>query len=236
MVPWLSEGSPAFPTSEQALDHPPGLLAAGGELSPDWLIHAYSLGIFPWYSEDQPILWWSPTPRTVFFPDKLHISKSLKKAIKKMDYQVSMDLAFSQVVYQCAATRADKEGTWITEDIFSAYEVLHDKGHAHSIEIWHERELVGGLYGVSLGKVFFGESMFSIRSNSSKIALAYLAKQLAEWNFAIIDCQVYNDHLASLGAILVDRAMFGEYLTQNATNINKHLPLFKPQFLGPYFD
>jgi leucyl/phenylalanyl-tRNA---protein transferase len=207
-IPWLDSSETALPDSDLALSEPNGLLAAGGELSPERLIEAYSNGIFPWFEEGQPILWWSPDPRMVLFPEELHISKSLAKTLNQSPYEVTMDRAFSQVIACCAQPRGDSPGTWITDEMQAAYSELFSLGHAHSVEVWHGAKLVGGLYGVAIGQVFFGESMFSFERNTSKIALANLVKQLRRWNYKLIDCQVSSKHLQSLGAREISRAQF----------------------------
>ncbi|MEJ5301599.1 MAG: leucyl/phenylalanyl-tRNA--protein transferase [Thermodesulforhabdaceae bacterium] len=209
-----------FPHPDYA--DPDGLLALGGDLSPRRLILAYSWGIFPWYSKGEPILWWSPDPRLVIFPEKIKISKSLKRVIKKGVFRVSMDEAFSQVVRSCAETRLQKGiGTWITPEMVEAYEKLHNLGYAHSVETWYGDELVGGLYGVSLGLAFFGESMFSRMADASKIALVFLAKTLQLWGFKIIDCQVTTDHLIRMGAEEIPRRTFLEILRQIVSHPHK---------------
>lgn len=223
-LPWLDPNKLAFPHTSTALQSPNGLLAAGGQLSPEWLIHAYTRGIFPWFSEGEPILWWSPSPRTVIYPDQLHISKSLAKAIRKTSFKVTFNTAFTLVVEACAQDRPNQPdaGTWITEDIIEAYSALHERGHAHSVEVWDEDELVGGIYGIALGRVFFGESMFSIRNNSSKIALFHLVEQLKEWHYIAIDCQVHNNHLESLGAVEIPRIEFESIIEQHVINAPCH--------------
>lgn len=198
----------AFPPVEQALREPNGLLAAGGDLQPPRLLDAYRHGIFPWFSAGDPILWWSPDPRMVLFPDEFKISKSLRRTLRNADYRVTVDTAFEQVMRACAAPRDGQDGTWIQEEIIAAYVRLHHMGLAHSIETWMEGRLVGGLYGVSLGRMFYGESMFSLRSDASKIALAHLVLQLRRWNFGMIDCQMNTRHLASLGAREIPRTEF----------------------------
>jgi len=203
---WLEPHSPpeAFPRVEQALDEPNGLLAVGGDLKPERLLAAYRRGIFPWYSRGQPILWWSPDPRTVLFPDALHVSRSLRKRLRQGRYALSVDTAFAQVIKGCAAPRARQPGTWITPEMELAYCRLHALGRARSIECWAAGELVGGLYGVALGRVFFGESMFSRRSDASKVALAHLCTL----GYALIDCQLPSAHLARLGAVTLPRRRF----------------------------
>lgn len=211
-VIWLEPEVIEFPPVEQALEDPDGLLAAGGELSVPWLVHAYRQGIFPWYEEGQPILWWSPNPRMVLFPKELRVSRSLAKLLRKEHFQVTFDTSFDEVIQACAGSRADAAGTWITEDMQAAYGNLFDVGIAHSVEVWEDNQLVGGLYGIAQGKVFFGESMFSKTSNASKVGFAYLVKQLAIWGFELVDCQVSSEHLISLGAVEISRKQFGAYL------------------------
>ena len=202
----------SFPPVENALSEPNGLLAVGGDLSPQRLLEAYSRGIFPWFYEDDPILWWSPDPRMVLFPDELKISRSLRKTLKKDHYQIRTDCSFTQVMHACAAPRKGQAGTWIHPQMVVAYTILHEMGLAHSIETWMDGVLVGGLYGVSLGKVFFGESMFSLVPDASKIAFVHLVKQLQCWEYGLIDCQVKTGHLASLGAREISRVEFGQKL------------------------
>jgi leucyl/phenylalanyl-tRNA--protein transferase len=197
-----------FPPVELALTNPNGLLAAGGDLSPERLLDAYQHGIFPWFNENDPILWWSPSPRMVLFPNEFKISHSLLKILRKGAYEIRFDTAFEQVMRNCAAPRKEQAGTWILEDIINAYCELHRMGYAHSVETWIDGELAGGLYGISLGKMFYGESMFSRKTNASKIALAHLSKQLEYWDFGLIDCQMNTSHLASLGAREIPREEF----------------------------
>ena len=223
-LPWLDSPSASFPDISLALADPNGLLAAGGYLSPARLLKAYSSGIFPWFEEGQPILWWSPDPRMVLFPEDLRISKSLQKVLNKCAYRVSMDSAFSEVMSGCAEPRGAHPGTWITDAMHSAYLSLFEMGHAHSVEVWREDTLVGGLYGVSLGQVFFGESMFSAESNTSKIALVNLVKQLQQWNYKIIDCQVSSEHLESLGALEMSREAFSQSLQDLLTKPGQPAP------------
>lgn len=201
-----------FPHPDRALTEPDGLLAAGGNLTPRRLLRAYRMGIFPWYSADQPILWWSPDPRLVLLPECLKVSRSLRKTLRKGLFSITADTAFEQVVAACAGPRQGEPGTWITSEMFRAYCRLHRLGHAHSIETWQQGELVGGLYGVSLGRVFYGESMFSWISDASKIALVALAAQLQRWEFAVIDCQVTTAHLLSMGAVDIPRSSFLQLL------------------------
>jgi leucyl/phenylalanyl-tRNA--protein transferase len=204
-----------FPPVELA--SPEGLLAIGGDLAAARLLEAYRHGIFPWYSEGQPIMWWSPDPRALLYPEKIKISRSLLKLIRQKKFSVSFDRAFADVVQACSEPREQQteEGTWITSAMMQAYLKLHEMGYAHSVEVWHENKLVGGLYGISLGHAFFGESMFSHMSNTSKIALATLAKQLKKWQFHFIDCQLPSDHLSSLGVISVSRDQFLKQLTSS---------------------
>jgi leucyl/phenylalanyl-tRNA---protein transferase len=191
-----------------------GLLAVGGDLSPQRLLLAYGLGIFPWFSPGDPILWWSPDPRLILFPDKIRVSRSLKKIIRRDRFRVSLDTAFEDVMAACAASRrGDRgEGTWITRDMIQAYGQLHKAGFAHSIEVWHRGELAGGLYGIALGKCFFGESMFTRVSDASKVALVELGKHLVRHGFAFIDCQVVTGHLVRMGAHTVSRNTFLQLL------------------------
>lgn len=207
MIPWLT-GRPEFPPVERALSDPDGLLAAGGELSPEWLLAAYRRGIFPWYTPDQPILWWSPDPRLILRPEKFHVGRSLRKTLRQNRFEVRFDTAFGAVIAACAAPREPAGGTWITPAIMAAYTRLHELGYAHSVESWADGALVGGLYGVAVGRAFFGESMFSRRSDASKVALAHLASYLRERNFAVIDCQMTTAHLCSLGAEEISRRDF----------------------------
>lgn len=209
---WLRPDSLDFPPVEQAFDDPPGLLAAGGDLRPERLLAAYARGIFPWYDDDSPILWWSPDPRMVLRPADIHVSRSLAKLIRQNRFRITMDTAFSDVIGHCAGLRADREGTWITLEMQAAYIALHRLGHAHSVEVWQDRRLVGGLYGIAMGKLFFGESMFSLAPSTSKIAFVALARQLQDWEFALIDCQMPTDHLQSLGASEMTRAEFQHVL------------------------
>jgi leucyl/phenylalanyl-tRNA--protein transferase len=213
-IHWLDQNTGAFPHYQYALEEPNGLLAAGGDLSPERLISAYRLGIFPWYNPGEPILWWTPDPRSVIYPKQFKANRSLRKAIKKSEFKITIDTCFEQVIDQCAQPRRDDEGTWINPDIDAAYTLLNKMGVAHSVEAWHEGKLVGGLYGVSIGKVFFGESMFSHMDNASKVAFAFLCEQLTLWDFDLIDCQVHNPYLESLGAIEIPREKFLMQLNQ----------------------
>lgn len=197
-----------FPHPDTALDDPDGLLAVGGSLTARRLMAAYRAGIFPWYTQGQPVLWWSPNPRAVLFPDRIKVSRSLRKTLRRGRFRVTMDRAFQQVIRACAAARGEREGTWITPAMAAAYTHLHVSGHAHSVEVWQDDQLVGGLYGVALGRAFFGESMFSRVSDASKVALVHLAGQLCRWGYGLIDCQVESAHLASLGAESIPRRDF----------------------------
>ena len=199
MIPLLGPND-AFPPVDRALDEPNGLLAAGGGLTINRLIMAYARGIFPWFSDGDPVLWWCPDPRMVLRVDRVHISRSLRRRLRQRQYEVSADRAFSDVLRACAAPRHDDAGTWLVPSMMRAYERLFREGLAHSIEVWVDGELAGGLYGVALGRMFFGESMFTRRTDGSKIAIACLAAQLARWKFPLIDCQMRTAHLASLGA------------------------------------
>ena len=215
MLPWLASGkSPHFPDTYLALEDPNGLLAAGGELSPEWLKKAYSSGIFPWFSEGDPILWWSPTPRCVLYPERFHLSRSMRKTLRKLDYEIHVDKHFESVMRRCAAPRADEAGTWISEQMISAYTALHRQGIAHSVEVHIDNKLVGGLYGISIGRVFFGESMFSDVRDASKIAAYHLCAELEKANYAVVDCQIYNPHLESIGAVEIGRETFDALLEQ----------------------
>lgn len=205
---WLRPDSMAFPAPDQALTEPEGLLAAGGDLSPERLIRAYSQGIFPWYQDGQPILWWSPNPRTVLRPAQLHMSRSMQKFMRKVHLEITLDQSFPEVIKACSEPRDYTDSTWITEEMQLAYCRLHRLGLAHSVEVWEDGKLVGGLYGVALGRVFFGESMFSRRSNASKVAFIFLVRQLQQWGYALIDCQMPTEHLFSLGAESLDRDEF----------------------------
>lgn len=215
---WLdpADRSYAFPPPEYALQEPNGLLAIGGDLAPERIVNAYRHGIFPWYNPGQPILWWSPDPRAVLFPQKLKVSRSLRKTIHHGRYRVSFDTAFSQVIHACATTpRRGQPGTWITAEMQQAYNRLHELGYAHSAESWDGAELVGGLYGLRLGRVFFGESMFSHSTDASKVAFVHLVRQLQRQGVVLIDCQVTTEHLLSLGAEEIPRHRFIQLLNLN---------------------
>ena len=216
-ITWLSaQDAPEwFPPLEQALEEPAGLLAAGGDLSPQRLIAAYRRGIFPWYSPGQPVLWWSPDPRAVLFPEEFHCARSLAKRLRNGGFTCSMDRDFAAVIDGCAAPREASPGTWITSEMRAAYLELHRLGLAHSIEVWRAGRLAGGLYGVRLGGVFFGESMFSRERDASKAALAYLVAVCQRNNLAVIDCQLPSRHLESLGARTIPRAQFQALLREH---------------------
>ena len=213
MVPWLTADAP-FPPISRALDEPNGLLAAGSDLSTARLIDAYRRGIFPWYSEGQPVLWWTPDPRMVLMPREFRLSRSLRKRIQRRDYVVRADLTFTRVMRACAEPRDGEPGTWITPEMLNAYTKLHKRGYAHSVETWIKDELVGGLYGIAIGRMFFGESMFARETDASKIALAHLVRQLERWKFGMIDCQMATTHLASFGAREIPRAEFMRKLAE----------------------
>jgi len=213
MIPWLVPHMP-FPPLETALAQPNGLLAAGGDLAPQRLLEAYRCGIFPWFNVGEPILWWSPDPRMVLLPSELRISRSLNKVLNKGNYEIRVDSAFSQVMQACAAPRKGQSGTWIHPEMISAYTALHEIGLAHSVETWVDGELMGGLYGVSRGKMFFGESMFSRIPDTSKIAFVHLVRQLQRWDFGMIDCQMKTAHLASFGAREIPRTEFSQRLRE----------------------
>jgi leucyl/phenylalanyl-tRNA---protein transferase len=200
----------AFPPVHHAED---GLLAFGGDLEPEWLLMAYKNGIFPWYSEGEPILWWAPEERMILFPDQLHLSRRFQRTLKNARVKVSADTRFTSVIQSCAAVkRKHEDGTWILPEMISAYTRLYELGFAHSIEVILDDVLIGGLYGVSLGGVFYGESMFSIEKDASKMALAALARQCERWNFVMIDCQMWTSHLEKMGAVLIPRSRFMRYL------------------------
>jgi leucyl/phenylalanyl-tRNA--protein transferase len=213
VIPWLSAGDP-FPPLEHALDEPNGLLAAGGALSPRRLLEAYRRGIFPWSSEGEPLLWWSPHPRMVLFTDEFVPSRSLKRRLREQRFLVRVDSACDAVIEACAAPRVTQPGTWITPAIRQAYGELHRRGYVHSVESWRDGELVGGLYGLALGRVFFGESMFARETDASKVALAHLVAMLRAMDVPLIDCQQETGHLASLGARSIPRARFAMLLME----------------------
>jgi len=214
VIPWLDSKSP-FPPIETAMREPNGLVAAGGDLSPQRIIDAYRHGIYPWFSKGQPPLWWSPDPRMVLYTNEYRLSRSLAKRIRRRDFDVRVDTAFGPVIEACASVVRDaQDGTWITREMAVAYRRLHALGYAHSVEAWRGGELVGGLYGLALGRVFFGESMFSHESDASKVALAGLVSVLARQGVPLIDCQQETDHLASMGARPISRREFALALTE----------------------
>jgi len=223
-----------FPPIDYALEEPNGLLCVGGDLSPERLLAAYRYSLFPWFNDDQPILWWSPNPRAVLLPADIHISRSLRKAIRKKKYRITFDQCFTDVVSACAEPRPYEANTWISDEIRRAYTQLHQLGYAHSVEAWQGEQLMGGLYGIALGKVFFGESMFSRATDSSKIAFVYLTRQLQQWGFQLIDCQVASEHLTSLGAIDIDRNQFIDLLDQHSEPaIQRPAPWYFDQDFDP---
>jgi leucyl/phenylalanyl-tRNA---protein transferase len=219
MLTWLQRDSLDFPPLNKALREPNGLLAAGGDLRPERLIQAYRHGCFPWFQDGQPILWWSPDPRTVLLPDNLHVSRSLAKVMRQGRYRVTFDQAFAEVIRACAAPRSYAAETWITSPMQDAYLELHQRGIAHSVEVWRDDLLVGGLYGLAMGQLFFGESMFSRADNASKVGFVTLVEHLKDWGFVLIDCQMPTEHLLSLGAQTISRTEFAGYL-------NAHLDQF----------
>ena len=218
----LRPNDSSFPAADLALKDPNGLLAIGGDLTPVRLLSAYRQGIFPWFSDDAgPIMWWSPDPRAVIVPDAVNVSRSLRRTLARGDFDVRLDTAFEDVVRGCAAPRDGDPRTWITPAIQEAYAELHRLGYAHSAEAWVGGEIVGGLYGVSIGRMFFGESMFARRSDASKVAFVRLAAQLSAWHFDLIDCQVMNPHLESLGAIVMPRREFLARLRNNPPDFTR---------------
>lgn len=213
MIPWLEHDDP-FPPVTQARPEHDGLLAAGGSLSPARLLTAYRSGIFPWYSAGQPVLWWSPDPRMVLFPAEFRIPRSLAKRLRRRDFDIRIDTVFETVMRACAAPRNGQSGTWITEEMIAAYVELHHLGHAHSVETWIDGTLAGGLYGIALGRAFYGESMFARAPDASKIALAHLVHRLQKQGFGIIDCQMNTAHLARFGAREIPRDEFSRRLAE----------------------
>jgi len=214
-----------FPDISRALKEPDGLLAIGGDLSPERLLDAYVRGIFPWNNDIQPVLWWSPNPRWVLLPDNLKISRSLKKTLNRGIYKVTFNKNFSGVIAMCAGPRNNSDGTWITHDIIESFIKLHQQGYAHSVECWHEEILVGGLYGIAIDRIFFGESMFSKMQDASKVALTHLVRVLNNLDFKLIDCQVYSQHLESLGATPMFRKEFSAMLDEFC---NPEIKLYLP--------
>lgn len=209
-VIWLGSDDPpnSFPPVSSALTEPDGLLAAGGDLNADRLLYAYRHGIFPWYDEGQPLLWWSPDPRCVFMPGDYRVSRRLRQEVRRSSAEIRVNTAFGDVVRQCAGPRKSEQGTWITPAIMTAFDELHEQGWAHSIEVWESSELIGGLYGLAIGRVFFGESMFSRQPNASKMALLFVANRLDAGEIDLLDCQVVSAHLMSLGARTTARSDF----------------------------
>ena len=215
MLTWLQRDDLSFPPLEKAMREPNGLLAAGGDLSPERLLAAYRHGCFPWYQDGQPLLWWSPDPRTVLYPDELHVSRSLSKKLRQEAFDVTFDRAFRDVIQACAGPRSYTNGTWITTPMQDAYVKLHQLGVAHSIEVWQDQLLVGGLYGLAMGRLFFGESMFSHTTDASKAGFVTLVERLRDWGFKMIDCQMPTQHLASFGARSISREAFAETLAKH---------------------
>ena len=213
MIPFLDTDDP-FPPPELALQQPNGLLAAGGDLSPARLLDAYAQGIFPWFGREDPLLWWSPDPRMVLYVRELKIARSLRRTIRSGRFHVTMDTAFAEVISGCAEPRPGQDGTWITPEMHTAYSRLFEMGYAHSVEAWNGGRLVGGLYGVSLGRMFFGESMFTRESDASKVGFVHMAAQFGRWKMPVIDCQMPTSHLASLGAREIPRAVFLDQISQ----------------------
>lgn len=234
MIDWLQEDLPPhFPDTAKAQTDPNGLLAAGGLLTPAWLIAAYRRGIFPWYDDESPILWWSPAPRMILKAEDFHLGRTVRKLLKKSDYKISCDLAFNEVIYQCAQPRDDQDGTWITDEMEQAYIRLNANGISHSVECWDSAgELIGGLYGLQINGVFFGESMFSHASNASKLCFAYFAQFLFKSGIKLIDCQMHSDHMAQFGAKEVERKEFEDLLSDA---INLRLLFNYPTFLSDGF-
>ena len=208
----LNSDKPDFPPVSEALDQPNGLLAFGGKLDSPTLLTAYQQGIFPWFNNGEPVLWWSPNPRMVINPEAIHISRSMKKELHRHTYQITIDEVFAGVMHQCRILREKAEGTWITDEMEEAYNRLHAEGYAHSVEVWEGKALVGGIYGLAMDQMFFGESMFSKKSNTSKLAIIYLCRFLADQGIRLLDCQVPNPHLESLGGICMPRDVFIKYL------------------------
>ena len=215
MLTWLDRTSLKFPVLNKALREPNGLLAAGGDLSAARLIAAYRHGCFPWYQDGQPLLWWSPDPRTVLLPDNLHIARSLRKVLRSDQLTVTFDRNFSEVIHACAEPRQDEHGTWITEAMQTAYSELHEQGHAHAVDVWQDDQLVGVLYGIAIGQLFFGDSMCSRTSNASKVGFVTLVSALKAADFVLIDCQMPTTHLHNFGAQSISRERFSEYLSHH---------------------
>lgn len=213
-IGWLDPDTPGFPPLASALDNPNGLLAAGGDLSPERLLLAYRSGIFPWYEADQPILWWSPNPRSVLFPEEVRISRSLRKRLRRHEFEMRLDSDFAAVIEKCSGPRDYTDETWLTDEMKAAYLRLHTLGYAHAIEAWQDGQLVGGLYGVCIGRIFFGESMFHDVTDASKVALVWLSRLMQAQGVPLIDCQVGNDHMERLGARGIPREVFTSYLAE----------------------
>lgn len=218
-IPWLEDNNFRFPDVSTARTEPDGLLAASEHLTPELVIYAYQQGIFPWYSDGQPVLWWSPNPRCVLYPDKFHISRSFKRTLNSAPFEIKTNTSFREVMLACAEPRIDKDGTseigtWITEAMLNVYCELHDRGFAHSIECWHKDQLVGGMYGLVLGDIFFGESMFSLKKDASKVAMHYLCTRIKPY---LVDAQVYSDHLETLGAEQIKRNDFVDIIKARST-------------------
>jgi len=218
-ITWLEDNNFKFPDVSTALTEPDGLLSASEQLTPTLVIEAYKLGIFPWYSDDQPVMWWSPNPRCVLFPEKFHTSRSFKRVLNQNTFTIKIDTAFKEVMLACAKPRTDDTGTWITDDMLNVYCQLHDTGIAHSIECWQEEKLVGGMYGLIMGDIFFGESMFSTVKDASKVAIHHLCTVIKPY---LIDAQVHSDHLQTLGAEEIDRQEFIE-LVKTRSNLSLKL-------------
>jgi len=223
-IAWLSPSDPpdAFPDTVDALTEPDGLLAAGGDLSSERLLAAYSSGIFPWYDDGQPVLWWSPDPRCVLQPADLHISRRLRQQMRKSRAELRFNHAFADVIRACAGERRSQQGTWITDDMIAAYAQLHTEGWAHSVEVWEENVLTGGLYGLCIGRVFFGESMFSASPNTSKMAMLGLAQHMQSSDLELVDCQVVSQHLVTMGARAIPRGDFTRILKQACDPPTRH--------------
>lgn len=222
---WLGNDSNTdFPPLDAALSEPDGLLAAGGDLSEQRLLAAYSRGIFPWYSDGQPILWWSPDPRMILCPSAFHCSRSLKRHLQRTEFEITVNRDFEQVIQSCAAPREDDNGTWITDAMEQAYRRLHEAGWVHSVEVWRQEQMVGGIYGVAIGGAFFGESMVSLETNGSKVALFALSVVLQKDGFDLIDCQMHTAHLQSLGATLWSRTRFSKQLAESCRDLKPWQP------------